>query len=271
MTEKFSTSEAKGRVPPVWFLQVRRRLLSQLSYPVLWNIIFRYVARKLAHGLKAVLFPQQTPHGAGREILLRDLPTLCISLTRRQDRRARVVSELNRAGLSHFGFFDAVSDENGMLGCSLSHLHVLRASDRNRAMVITEDDVQFLVNSQVIEAHVAEFLSNPALDVLCLANNSHGPIHPISSRLAIATRIRTTACYVVKPRALPALVRDFASSVRLLASGMPGYFAAADVSWEKSQLSTLIFAIPQSELANQSPSFSDIENRFVDYSEVDWT
>ena len=190
---------------------------------------------------------------------------ICINLKERSDRRASTVREFEKAPWVRLEFFEARKNANGMLGCSLSHVDVLSSDPEGGVVLVCEDDIQFLGAKENLEDTVGEFLSNPAIDVLCLANVSPKRVQPISKRLGVTAWVRTTAGYLVKERAVPAMLSDFQRSAFRLRLGLPGYLAAADVSWERSQWTKLIFAVPLTPVARQRPSYSDIEQRWVDY------
>lgn len=193
------------------------------------------------------------------------VPVYFINLTSRPDRRRETEVELERMGLSLWSRFDAVKHDNGALGCALSHARVIEGLDGTAAIMVCEDDIEFLVSPDDLRALVQEFLENPSLDVLCIAFNVSAKGHPISSRLAITSNTQTLACYVAKKHALKSLKDSFFQSAQLIEEGKPLGLVAADQHWKKLQRRGLIFAIPLMRAARQRPSFSDIEGQEVSY------
>jgi hypothetical protein len=194
------------------------------------------------------------------------IPVHVINLATRPDRLRETQDEFRKMGILRWTRFEAVKSDNGSLGCALSHARLLESIDGSElAVMVCEDDIEFLVSPQELDALMAEFLASPAIDVLCLAFNVGSKPHPISSRLAITANTQTTACYVVKGRAREMLTVSFFESAGLIQQGKPLGIAAVDRHWKKLQRRTLLFAVPRVRAARQRPSFSDIEEQKVSY------
>lgn len=189
-----------------------------------------------------------------------------INLASRPDRLQETNEEFARMGIVDWSRFEAVKSADGALGCALSHAHLLGGLDRTvSAVMVCEDDIEFLVGPDELDALLEEFLANPALDVLCLAFNVVSRPYVVSQALAVTTNTATTACYVAKGRAMRLLRDSFLDSAKLIQEGKPLGVAAADQRWKKLQRRTLIFAIPRVRAARQRNSFSDIEGKEVSY------
>ena len=163
--------------------------------------------------------------------------------------------------------WQASPDVNGALGCARSHASLMEnfiSEDLDFALVV-EDDIDFLVPEWRLLEVIAEFLNNPTLDVLCLANSNQIPPRRISPTLSITCSTQTAAAYLLKRRAAKPLLKKFRNSVRLFGAGEPKRVAAIDQQWKAVQRGRLIFAVPHEKIARQRPSFSDIEGRTVDY------
>jgi hypothetical protein len=189
-----------------------------------------------------------------------------INLASRPDRLRETDEEFARMGIVDWSRFDAVKSADGALGCALSHANLLGGLEGTvSAVMVCEDDIEFLVGPEELGALLEEFLANPALDVLCLAFNIVSRPYAVSEGLAVTTNIATTACYVAKGRAMRLLRDSFLDSAKLIEEGKPLGLAAADQRWKKLQRRTLIFAIPRVRAARQRNSFSDIEGKEVSY------
>jgi glycosyl transferase, family 25 len=194
------------------------------------------------------------------------IPLHFINLASRPDRLRETEVEFARMELAGGFRFEAVKEENGALGCALSHGRLLESVDVHQLVVmVCEDDIEFLVSPQELRALLEEFLANPALDVLCLAFNLIAKAQAVSPLLAITANTATTACYVVKRPALERLEKSFLESARLIQEGQPLGLAAADQHWKKLQRRGVIFAVPRTRAARQRASFSDIEGQEVSY------
>ena len=189
-----------------------------------------------------------------------------ISLVERLDRRAIVTEHLATMRID-FKFFDARKDSVPLAGGGDSHASVL--SDWNPMktnwLMILEDDIEFLVDRVELLSIIEDFLSNPALDVLCLAHNTFCARVPVSKHLSISQHSQTTAAYITKVRARETLVRTFEEAAGQVRKGEPPERWGLDILWTRHQRRDLIFAIPRKKVARQRASYSDIEERFVDY------
>lgn len=194
------------------------------------------------------------------------VPVYFINLKKRRDRLRETRKEFDKAGLRNWSRFEAISDENGALGCALSHFALMDGLRESESpFMVCEDDIEFLVGPEEIKATLQDFFDNPALDVLCLAYRLGSKPFPVSSLLAITTNTQTASCYVVKRRAAEKLRQSFAESIDLIRGGTPIGLSAIDQHWKKMQRRTLVFAIPLVRAAQQRPSFSDIERNDVSY------
>lgn len=195
------------------------------------------------------------------------LRAVYINLDHRRDRRRELEGEFKRLGIALPERFAAVKREFGGLGCSESHRDcmTLDLAPHHLALMVCEDDLEFLCTKEELEDTIAEFLNNPSLDVLCIGNASIEKPLSISQRLSIANNIQTTSCYVAKPQAIPHLFESFDKSVKRLLEGGTWSRNALDQTWKEKQQGTLFFAIPTRKLAKQRASFSDIELRDVAY------
>ena len=202
----------------------------------------------------------------GTEVFSR-LRSVYINLDHRQDRRRELEGEFKRLGLVPPERFSAIKREFGGLGCSESHRNCmsLDLAPHHLALMICEDDLEFLCTKEELQDTIAEFLNNPSLDVLCIGNASIEKPLPISGRLSLANNIQTTSCYVAKPHAIPHLFDAFDKSVNRLIAGGSWSRHALDQTWKEKQQGELFFAIPSRKLAKQRASFSDIELRDVAY------
>lgn len=232
------------------------KMLVRASLRVFW--LARFTLRKL--------IASRRPVGKSPEHQLSELPVFYINLSSRKDRKELIEKELKRIGFGNPQRFEAVEASPGILGCGLSHLTLLSSlKHAKQPFLVCEDDLEFLANPGEISHLISEFLADPSLDVLCLANNPVTKPRVISKHLSIVNNSLTAACYLVKPRAIGPLVKVFGESVRLLEKGRPSHEAALDVLWRKVQQRTLIFSIPTKRIARQRASFSNIAGRWVDY------
>ena len=241
--------------------------VSRFRWRVLWASRSLLVAKPKPEG--------QSENEARLSERPQNLVAIYINLDRRLDRRREIERELEALGLAPERFpavdgrFVSEGSPNPVsrasLACAISHSEVLAAQQTlDRAVMVCEDDLMFMVGRERVFELLREFFADPRLDVLCLANNVADTPLAISENLCISQNISTTACYVVKPRALALLESNFAESVALLAAGAPVQKGSLDQHWKKLQKGTLYFAVPRKRVARQRPSKSDITGRLED-------
>lgn len=241
-----------------------RRRVREGSWPLRFFLVFlRYWARRFSHLMSSGSSKRSHPV---REEQIR---VVVINLDRRVDRLAQVAEELEKLGRSDFGRFAAIEEANGMLGCARSHLGVLELPfPEHTVLMVCEDDIGFSCDSAELVQKMEAFSRDPGLDVLSLSYSQAKGRLPIGSGLQLATSVRTTACYVIKKQAVKKLRKVFLKSERRLQRGLPNFLAAVDVIWDDSQWWNLNFSVSDVSCCHQVPSYSDIENQWVDYGQL---
>lgn len=235
------------------FVRVFHKIAGMTVREALWLTRFR--CRKLRS------FPVQRDCTSATS-----LAVYWINLESATERRELMVTELEQMNLINHKRVEGVYREFGAHGCALSHLTVLEmAKDQEPGFLVCEDDVQFLVPSEYLEAVVEEFFSNPALDVLCLAFNSFGLTREASENLLISRQVQTTSCFVVKRRSVDKLRASFTEASVQLGRGADEAHWAIDQHWKKIQNGSLFFAVPKRRVARQRSGYSDIRRTWVDY------
>ena len=244
-------------------VRVWRRLLRAVRSPssALRTLSWLLRLNARARDSRSQLGPTRAKSGG-----LENCEIFVINLAHRQDRLRDVDRELKRIGVNNYVRFDAVPHDQGIIGCTESHFRVVQQTpEEGQLLMVCEDDLEFLGSREEIDECVAEFVSNTMLDVLCLAYNVRGKSLRVSDRLSITNSLQTASCYLVKRRALPALRMNLGEAVtKLVAGGSPERFAN-DIHWKKLQQRELVFCYPAKRIARQRASFSDIENKQVDY------
>ena len=201
------------------------------------------------------------------------LDIVVINLQSRPDRLEEFSAEMARIGISCWRRLGAVDGRqqfpdldpfySGSIGCSLSHVLAFSEArwDEYEALLVCEDDVEFLVDKETIAAAIREFLDNPNLDVLALYGRARGGSHHISDRLRIAVGLVGTVCYVVKPHMTEVIGNLFTAGVADLKQGRRE--GKSDILWNRLQAKKYFFASPVGSYARNREGFSDIEGRLL--------
>jgi len=201
------------------------------------------------------------------------LDVIVINLDSRPDRLQDFTDEARKLGLTSWRRFAAVDGRqqfpdldpfySGSIGCSLSHVYAFDDAQWNSrdALLVCEDDVEFLVDKSTLAAAIQEFLENPNLDVLALYGRARGGSHHISDTLRIVVGLVGTVCYVVKPHMIEVIGDLFTQGVEDLKLGKRR--GKSDVLWNQLQKKGYFFAAPIRTYARNREGFSDIEGRVL--------
>lgn len=194
-----------------------------------------------------------------------------INLERRTDRRELVEAELRTAGFepSRIHRFNAVAqDDNGNLGCSMSHVGAMRLAIESgwKRVLFLEDDFQLKTSPEVFQTSLKdafEFLRDD-FDVLMLAHSTQS-FSRVTDSLIKILQSQTRCAYVVNMEFSPVLLKNFEEAVELMKThgrGMKG--AYGDQHWKLLQPKSRWYAFHPA-LAKQRAGFSDNEKRFTNY------
>ena len=192
-----------------------------------------------------------------------------INLEHRTDRKEHVENELKKMGWNNYTRFNAIKCNDGRVGCSMSHLKLLKdARDNNLDyIVIIEDDICF-TQPKIFNDMMTDFLSkNINYDVLLLAGNLRSSIS-IDHHIHRTTRSYTTTGYIVKKHYYDKLIENIENGIKnlLIHPDKHGFFAI-DTNWFKLQQEDnwLIF---RPRTITQLPDYRDIEKRYVSYNHL---
>jgi GR25 family glycosyltransferase involved in LPS biosynthesis len=190
-----------------------------------------------------------------------------INLDVRIDRRTRFEEEMKHLGLQA-NRFSAIKHKSGAIGCSMSHITLLKyARDNNLDhIVIMEDDITFL-NKPVFINSLNNFLSSGEnFDVILFAGNNMGPYNKINDFGVQIKKCQTTTGYLVKQHYYDKLIKNFEEGVYLLSMNVnKADDFAIDQYWTKlQQIDKWILLTPLT--VTQRPDYSNIEKRLVSYS-----
>lgn len=204
-----------------------------------------------------------------------------INLESRQDRLNAIQAEFNKLTMT-FTCLKA-TEGNPVLGCIDSHCRCLEQfinEPIKEAIFICEDDAQFNVDKNTLNKHINDFLDSDA-DAFCLgfyASNAK----PWSNLFYRSNDIQTRVAYIVKPKLAKELLHIWRKLYSLIVSNpepdnwykklynnLPIKNKAKDI-YRGDQIWKLLqqkycFIIPKFHMVIQRPSFSNIENKFVDY------
>ena len=190
-----------------------------------------------------------------------------INLESRPDRKLFIEKQLNILGLNATRF-NAIKHEKGAIGCSLSHLNVLKlAKEQNfDHILIMEDDIHFL-NPQLFINNINNFLKNHKnFDVLLIAANNVGNYSIIDRNCVKIKECQTATGYLVNKHYFDKLIDNFENGVnKLIKDPSLEKFYAVDQYWKSLQLYDNWYLLTPL-CVSQKPNYSDIEKKIMNYN-----
>jgi len=211
---------------------------------------------------------------------------LYINLDYRHDRREHTEKEFQKishhihpdaepTGKMNITRISATATKNGAVGCSLSHIRCLEHAKKNGwpYVFVCEDDITFM-NPALFLEKLAEFSNSDIFkhaewDVLVIAGNTAPPFGESTSFCIRTYNVQSTTGYIVQQGYYDVLLANYREGVRkLMAEPDNKREYAIDMYWKRlQQLGGRWYTlIPLS--VYQYASYSDVENREVDYKNL---
>jgi glycosyl transferase family 25 len=192
-----------------------------------------------------------------------------INLEGRPDRKNFFEKQMKIMGFKAT-LFNAIKNSCGALGCSLSHLALLKYAKKNDLdhILIMEDDIMFLKPAVFIQ-NLNNFLTNhKEFDVLIIAGNNMGEYTRIDENCIKIQKCQTTTGYLVKKHYYDILIQNFEEGINHLMKNInlrSEY--AIDQHWCSLQLVDTWYLLTPLTVS-QKPDYSDIEKRPINYNYV---
>jgi len=183
------------------------------------------------------------------------------------DRKIFIEKQMDILGLNAIRF-NAKKHPNGAIGCSLSHLQLLKfAKEQNfDHILILEDDIHFL-KPDLFVSNINNFLKNHKnFDVLLIAGNNVGNYTIVDKNSVKIQSCQTATGYLVKNHYFDKLIHNFENGVNnLMKEPYLEKFYAVDQYWKSLQLMDQWYLlIPL--CVSQKPNYSDIEKKRMNYN-----
>ena len=170
--------------------------------------------------------------------------------------------------------FPAIKHEQGLLGCSMSHLEVIKKARQTDAkyILVFEDDFEFLVSRE-------EFLSNlkqlfqqvetetSSLDfkVVMLAYNANNRFEIENNDLLDSTSdVQSCAGYLVNSKYFDELITCWEEGVKMYQETGKDWIYCCDQYWKKLQKEK--WFLFKTRIGKQRAGFSDCGLKYVDYN-----
>lgn len=190
-----------------------------------------------------------------------------INLDKRADRKSEIEAELTAFGLP-FERFSAISHEFGAVGCSKSHVAVLKlAKERKyKRILILEDDFTFKVSKEDFDLEMSKIHDSGKIYDVCMISynvmKSEPAPEPFWTRVLDS---QTTSGYLVNEHYYDTLINLVEPSIPLLEKTHEKYNYAIDVVIKKVQPRDRWYHT-NTRIGVQRPGYSDIEEQDVNYN-----
>lgn len=189
-----------------------------------------------------------------------------INLNRRPDRRAQFEGECVRMGIRSERF-PAVSHPMPALGCTLSHLSVLKlARERGYERVcIFEDDFEFLISKEEYEELLTKIPADFDIVMLGWYLHTSAPYNETFGKVLAGT---TTSAYIVHSRFYDTLIQRWEEAAMMFQRNIHAQDVNAryscDQYWRTLQpTATWLYTLKRT--GRQRESFSDLVGEVVAY------
>lgn len=183
------------------------------------------------------------------------MKVICINLKRRVDRWNEALKECEKIGVIPERF-EAIEHENPVIGCALSHFKIMETHAYfKEPILVLEDDIKFINNAkEILDKYLKEIPAD--YDLAYLGGNLTTPAIRLSEHVAKINHIQSTHAYIVAPR--------FTSTIEIyqnyLGKPMDLIYAENIIPYHNCYITIPMIAV-------QRPSYSDIENKYVDYTQ----
>jgi len=183
-----------------------------------------------------------------------------INLEHRKDRNQEAITELQKIGITNPNRFNAIKHDNGAIGCSMSHLEVLKKAKKDNWDYVTifEDDVLFLKPQETLTKLDELVNSNIEWDVIILGGNNFKPYEKINDNFIRVNNCQTTTAYIVKKSYYNTLINHWSEGLQKIiqTNDIPKY--ALDQYWKILQSKDNFILITPVEVV-QREGYSDIQ------------
>jgi glycosyl transferase family 25 len=190
-----------------------------------------------------------------------------INMDKRTDRKELIETELDAYDIS-YERFKAIEHPFGAVGCSLSHLAILKiAKERKyKSIMILEDDFQFVVPKEELHESIRKLYEDKVnFDVCMLAYNECVPGKTSKyTYLKKVVHCRTTSGYIIRQQYYDKIIQLFELTTPMLEKTKNKPLYACDMAWIPFQTIDKWYRFAK-RIGKQRNGFSDIEGRTVFY------
>jgi glycosyl transferase family 25 len=195
-----------------------------------------------------------------------------INLNYRTDRKESFLNEMKKIKFPEekISRFQAIKNDRGEIGCSRSHIEVLKQfiNSNHNNCIIFEDDFMFQASPEKVKSSFTQlFNNNIDYDVVMLAGNTINNTPTNLDFLLKVNNCQTASGYIVSKKFAQTLLDNYIEGEKLLSSHDRSYYPvyAIDQYWKRLQPNSKWYIFNPS-LGKQIGSYSDIEKGYVNYN-----
>ena len=192
---------------------------------------------------------------------------LYINLEHRVDRNIHILNEIHKIcnDDSKIHQIDAIKNDNGALGCGLSHIKALEYALTNEweTVLILEDDFTFRCDSNEIEKNI-DLLFEHNFDVALLSHDRLKYENTNNNNIKKVLYSQTASSYVIKKHYISTLLKNLKESTDDMMLRGRRHENCIDIHWIKLQHIHNWYCV-YPPIGYQYSNFSDIEKIYVDY------
>lgn len=190
-----------------------------------------------------------------------------INLEERTDRKKHIENEFKKLGWNNYTRFNAIKHSKGAIGCSMSHLEILKNARNNNLdyVVILEDDIQFK-NIDLYKKLFNKFMNdNINFDVFMFAGNLIGNNNIRNDYYIKINKCYTTTGYIVKKHYYDILINNIEEGINNLTKRYNESLYAIDSYWNILQKNDNWYILYPRTIT-QLPCYSNIRKNDKNYN-----
>jgi glycosyl transferase family 25 len=189
-----------------------------------------------------------------------------LNLDYRTDRKDEIEKELDKFNLINFERFPAISHQNGAIGCSKSHLAIIKKAKENgyKNLLVLEDDFEFIVNKDEFYKQINNLFQVP-FDVCLLAYNTpnlYDSQHPFLYKIKDA---QTASGYLIQSHYYDTLIAQWEYAIKMFEETNDDSKYTCDQSWKPLQEKDNWYCFKM-RIGKQRKSYSDIQKGIINYN-----
>ena len=193
-----------------------------------------------------------------------------INLDTRPDRKSFFENQMRMIGINNAKRFNAIKHNIGAIGCSSSHLELLKYAKQQNMdhILIMEDDIMF-TRPKLFVYYLNNFLTkHKNFDVLLIAGNNMGEYTRLDNFCVKISKCQTTTGYLVKSHYYDRLIQNYEEGINNLKQniGLINKYAI-DQHWTRLQLRDIWYLLTPLTVT-QKPDYSDIEKKEINYNNL---